>query len=655
MEEFALKLHASIVEEAESNSSKYDHYASLYVGKEDPLVKAAIEQQRQRDLDNAVATSKRAAFAFTEPYWRKWNSDLTILNDYSAKEIKRQNSRIKPKKVKPKIRTAPDPRVKAHSFGNTTATKLQPNTFRGLQTINFLRECAGKSNKMPSSIDLMWDNEEKVKGGCLAIGVRNKQPPPVTQFCEVPLLDKANKSTLTGGTTVFSKEPRFPSVVKEVAPSSEAGTRAGTAEEKQSRTSTPKELAGISFSTDERFRVKNDSGPGPGEYQVHRMFEDENPFKVELSRAISSSRARSRPGTKGHGASRPPSRPGTAEYTDDMQCVPISPGSGAESRPGSRARAGMKLTALKPMQMVDHAVFAYGCNMHEHAIYGRCLDGMCGKRGQWEHTTLLRNDVDRLTGDKTEYTQQFVDLLPEGATKLAPLHVAAGRGDISALITLSSMGYDINEPEPASQGTPLHLAVNKGNYECVCCILDYFGGTLNIDAQDSHGDTALHIASRAGNVEILKALCDANATVVGILNHQRESIVDLAKSHEIYQILMTAKQRTDLEQELVNLSFQRTQLTEVDTAMYDSSGRRIHTATSGSGSRPGTTPKVIATSKLAESYNAMDAALLSIRQSRNSKRLNDSTEKTPAQKQSYTVGFMSVEPTQMIDSPTKHP
>ena len=55
------------------------------------------------------------------------------------------------------------------------------------------------------------------------------------------------------------------------------------------------------------------------------------------------------------------------------------------------------------MEFVGKAVFAYGCNMHEHAIYGMCLDGLCGKRGQWEETLLLQNDEDRLVGDGTEY------------------------------------------------------------------------------------------------------------------------------------------------------------------------------------------------------------------------------------------------------------
>lgn len=239
-------------------------------------------------------------------------------------------------------------------------------------------------------------------------------------------------------------------------------------------------------------------------------------------------------------------------------------------------------------------------------------------------------------------------MLPEGPAKLAPLHVAAGRGDVSALITLSKMDYDINEPEPITRGTPLHLAVNKGNYECVCCIIDYYGGKngkLNINAQNKDGDTALHIASRAGNIEIVKVLCDANATILGILNHHRESILDLAKEHEIYQILMTAHQRMELENELINIKYQQECVLNI-IPKYDSTGHKIILSESPIQN------KIITSSKLADSYNSTDIALQNIRMERNNKRLNETILKNPTQKQSYTIGYIEIEPIKMIDSPT---
>ena len=46
------------------------------------------------------------------------------------------------------------------------------------------------------------------------------------------------------------------------------------------------------------------------------------------------------------------------------------------------------------------AVFGFGCNLSQHLKYGMCLDGKCGRRGNWEEVMLLSNDETRLTGTK---------------------------------------------------------------------------------------------------------------------------------------------------------------------------------------------------------------------------------------------------------------
>ena len=48
--------------------------------------------------------------------------------------------------------------------------------------------------------------------------------------------------------------------------------------------------------------------------------------------------------------------------------------------------------------MLDKAVFCFGCSFEEHAKYGMCLDGMCGRRGEWEEVMMISNDVKRLGG-----------------------------------------------------------------------------------------------------------------------------------------------------------------------------------------------------------------------------------------------------------------
>ena len=234
---------------------------------------------------------------------------------------------------------------------------------------------------------------------------------------------------------------------------------------------------------------------------------------------------------------------------------------------------------------------------------------------------------------------QFLDLIPQSSSNLSPLHVAAARGDEHALITLSTMGYDINEPDSTTKYTPLHLAVSKGNYAIVCCIIDYFNHTLDINLQDKHGDTSLHIAARLGNTEIVKALVDANAVIEGIQNHNRETILDLAKSHEVYQILRTGMERMELENTWKEMQLQRKQISQQSRG---GSRRKSGSATSilPEINSPSKAPQ---TSKLAACYNEIDAALLTIRQQRNLKREAKAIKGYNPLDQSFTVGYLGNE------------
>ena len=267
MEQEAHSLHYSILEEVEANN--WDVFDNTYVGKVDPLVAQAIEQQRQTEVAKENAKSKRAQFAFTEPYWRAWGSDLKVLetNSNKVKQVEKLDKIVRPK-TKHRIRTAPNPRVTTHKFGTSKTSKLEPNVYKAKKTVNFLRECAGKSNIMPTMEELRWTPNEVQKGGYLSASTRAKVRPPLTQFCEIPNLSTTNKNTLAGGTTVFSKAPRYsrPST----NPSSASGGAADTEMKSGGSRPSTAEL-GISFTTDERFRKSaGASSPGPGEYQVRK-------------------------------------------------------------------------------------------------------------------------------------------------------------------------------------------------------------------------------------------------------------------------------------------------------------------------------------------------------------------------------------------------
>lgn len=58
-----------------------------------------------------------------------------------------------------------------------------------------------------------------------------------------------------------------------------------------------------------------------------------------------------------------------------------SKGAYAEGRFG---RAPVRVRAGAVGRVARRAPFGFGCSAEEHALYGRCLDGLCGTRGDHE-------------------------------------------------------------------------------------------------------------------------------------------------------------------------------------------------------------------------------------------------------------------------------
>ncbi|KDO33703.1 hypothetical protein SPRG_19312 [Saprolegnia parasitica CBS 223.65] len=97
----------------------------------------------------------------------------------------------------------------------------------------------------------------------------------------------------------------------------------------------------------------------------------------------------------------------------------------------------------------------------------------------------------------------------------APLHVAAGQGDLVCLQYLLHHGADICVVQ--NNGfTPLHCAVLSGHDACVRYILDV-GGDAILNTGDGHGNTPLHCAVSIGHEGLVKLLLESAADVT-ILN-----------------------------------------------------------------------------------------------------------------------------------------
>ena len=149
-----------------------------------------------------------------------------------------------------------------------------------------------------------------------------------------------------------------------------------------------------------------------------------------------------------------------------------------------------------------------------------------------------------------------------------PIHTAARQGNVAVLQLLLLHGADGNVLDAASQ-TPLHVAADVGHCDCVACLLQHdddgggggggegkgvggidsggydvdgggltepFGSSVGdnvslIERQDMHGNTALHLAARTGDPNIVRLLLQTAADPHAV-SARGETPLDLALAHD---------------------------------------------------------------------------------------------------------------------------
>jgi hypothetical protein len=129
-------------------------------------------------------------------------------------------------------------------------------------------------------------------------------------------------------------------------------------------------------------------------------------------------------------------------------------------------------------------------------MYGRCIDGKCGRRAKFEQTILATNDSQRARGAQDENAVVATELIPSCVKPLNAIHVAVHRCDRDAIRKMAFIKEAVNEKEAGTGYTPLHIAVVICRIDAVLMLLETFEDYLELDSTDNQGDTPLHIACR---------------------------------------------------------------------------------------------------------------------------------------------------------------
>jgi hypothetical protein len=329
----------------------------------------------------------------------------------------------------------------------------------------------------------------------------------------------------------------------------------------------PRTDQGFSFGTEERGKTEVQIGtedePGPGAYSVPRMFEEKK--------------------------------------KNQMRSVNVTKRSGTKTldRYTGQTKSSQRLNTELPIHRMMSGVFGFGCSYHEHALYGACLDGLCGRRAHYEQTLLVCDDRSRWTGE-TDISLVVKSMTPvhssserDDSNRLTPLQIAVAKSDLDAIKTLSTLGYDVNEcNKNVNQGkTAIHMGANLNSVEAVQLLVDIYlydkFGTatgpllsraesapdkkfvsndesqrlrhnpppsdsmrLNVNCMDVEGNTPLHLACDEGYEGMVALLVDSGADPVYCKNSSGKYPFEQVRTHACFQILRMHMQRLGLMEEL---------------------------------------------------------------------------------------------------------
>jgi hypothetical protein len=123
----------------------------------------------------------------------------------------------------------------------------------------------------------------------------------------------------------------------------------------------------------------------------------------------------------------------------------------------------------------------------------------------------------------------------EQSVRLFKVFEALRSGDTAAIAKATKTEDGV----PLQDTSVLHLAIQCAEPPVIEYVLAQPGTDIN--AQDSDGNTPLHVASALGRVAVVKLLLEQKEIVDSIVNYQGKTALDLARTPEIFQQLQLAR------------------------------------------------------------------------------------------------------------------
>jgi hypothetical protein len=165
-----------------------------------------------------------------------------------------------------------------------------------------------------------------------------------------------------------------------------------------------------------------------------------------------------------------------------------------------------------------------------HLLERKCSSGYFLKN-QNDYYTAVSNAI------KRSDIAQLEILIPAGDIRtILPLHIAAKQSALDSIELLLSAG--INPTIMDEKGrTPLHYcALASSKSSALCCSFLLSVGNKLLKIRDREGNTALHLATKANNIHVVKCLMEHGSSAT-LSNNSGQSSISIAMSNGYTELI----------------------------------------------------------------------------------------------------------------------